>query len=485
MTLARKIALLGLANVALAGGLLLVFGNLHYGLGAEAFLVGPARDRVLGIANAFQLALARQQDPTAVLARFGQQYDSTVAVSDPDGRVLWGQPMAVPAGVVDRMHERPPGAPPPPPPGSEEDNPRRKKKGMKGPPREPLFLVVTRQPTYYWTVLRIPLELPEGHRPGMLVLRSATLWNSELFFNWRPWLALGAGLLGVTILCWWPFLRRLTRTIAQLDRATAQIALGRFDTRVQDVHRQDELGHLSGQINQMAQRLDDFVRSQKRFLGDTAHELSAPIARVQFALGILEQKVENERSVLALREEVQEMSELVSELLSFSRIGLEPGSTERHPLDLAALVRRAAERENVPATLDIAPGLTALAHERYLLRAVGNLIRNAQRYAGEGIITVRGFQQGGQAVLLVEDEGPGLPPDSLGQIFEPFYRPQSSRSRESGGVGLGLAIVRNCVEASGGTVTCRNRAPRGLEVRIALDLPNTTAGTSSEAPAVA
>ena len=472
MTLSRKIALLGLTNLLLAGAGVFVFGRIHYGLGAESLLVGPASDRLRAIGDSFQLEMANGADPAELLQRLGRRYQAEAFLTDPDGGVLAGADPHLPLLMLERLKEdRGPG--PPRPPRREDEEPGRNRKKKRGPPREPFFFLATSEPTAFWTVLRVPVRRGGESRPGVLFLRSTSLMNSELYFNWRPWLTLAAGLAGITLLCWWPFLRGLTRTIAQMDRATVQIARGNFDARVAG-QRSDELGHLGAQINSMAQRLEDFVRSQKRFLGDTAHELSAPIARVQFALGILEQRVESDggaataQHVATLHEEVQEMSELVNELLSFSRIGMEPGITGREPLGLAGLVERAMAREAVTAPMQVDGALLVRAHQRYLLRAVANLLRNAQRYGG-GVAGVRAWREGTHIVLVVEDDGPGLPPAALEQVFEPFYRLQSSRNRESGGVGLGLAIVKSCVEASGGTVSCRNRQPRGLEVRIVLE----------------
>src|SRR5262249_33675239 len=155
------------------------------------------------------------------------------------------------------------------------------------------------------------------------LIRSETIFNSALFLDWRLWIGMVLGVIAVSVACWLPFIRGLTRAIAQMDRATAQIAEGHFEAQGAG-NRGDELGAIRAQINRVAGRLDSFVKNQKRFLGDIAHELCAPIARVQFALGILEQKAGDEQRahVATLHEEVQEMSALVNELLSFSKAGL-------------------------------------------------------------------------------------------------------------------------------------------------------------------
>ena len=110
-----------------------------------------------------------------------------------------------------------------------------------------------------------------------------------------------------------------------------------------------------------------------------------------------------------------------------------------------------------------------MSHPDYLFRSLANILRNAIRYAGDaGPIVVSASEKGGVVSIIVADNGPGIPASELEEVFKPFYRPEFARQRETGGVGLGLAIVRTCVEACGGTVKCRNRSPKGLEAEIRL-----------------
>ncbi len=465
-TLSGRILGVAVLNLLLIAGVLAAFAEWQFGLNLESLLLGPARDRIGAIAT----SIARSLDSTpvegraALLASYSAQYGVDIFLVTPFGESLTGTPVNLPAVLTERLQ----GGPGP------EDDPEGRGRGF-GPPRQNAFLTITRNPLWYWVGVRIPTSGPDGERgvPGVLLLRANSVFNSRLFFDWR-WLVLLAAALGVTALaCWLPLVRGVTQSIRQMDRATAEIAEGRFDVHVSP-DRRDELGHLGEQINRMAARLEGFVKHQKRFLGDIAHELCAPIARIQFALGILEQRAgdAHQADVNVLREEIQEMSALVNELLMFSKAGMQSVETPLVRIDLGVVVSRAIAQQ-VPGHAEwriaIEPDLMVAAHEPYLLRAISNLLRNAIRYAGDaGPITITAAQVGENVVLTVADCGPGLPEESVDEVFAPFYRLESARTRDTGGVGLGLAIAKSCVEECRGTITCRNRKPSGLEVTITL-----------------
>jgi len=309
--------------------------------------------------------------------------------------------------------------------------------------------------------------------PEMLFAVSKTLSGGGLFFDIKSWATVGLGSLVFSILFWLPLVRSITRSISQITRATEQVAEGNFEIRV-DASRRDELGRLGQGINAMAERLEGFVSGQKRFLGDAAHELCSPLARIEVALSILETRADAalQPRIVDVREEAQEMASLVNEILAFSKASLRGNEIRLEPVALAELVRRVAAREAPDAgqvCVDIADDLRVLAASGLLGRAVANLIRNAVRYAGDaGPITVHAEAHSRQILLTVTDSGPGVGEEALHQIFDPFFRLDSSRSRDTGGFGLGLSIVKTCVQACGGNVTARNRQPSGLQVEITL-----------------
>jgi len=354
-----------------------------------------------------------------------------------------------------------------------------------GPPPgpSPKFMVRAGEPELYWVGVRLQIGDRDTQRrlPLTLLAASESFAGGGLFVDYTPWIVLGAGALVVSVLFWFPLVRGITRSVSQMTAATERIAEGDFDARVATA-RGDELGLLASAINRMAARLAGFVHGQKRFTGDIAHELCAPIARIQMALGILEQRADEKQRAYVddLREEVQHMSGLVNELLSFSKAGLRRKELQLEAVELAPLAQRVIPRETHTGTgevrVEIPADLKVMAEPELLARALANLVRNALRHAGSaGPITVSAVRNGGRVVISVADSGPGVPEDSLQQIFDPFFRLDASRTRDTGGVGLGLAIVKTCVEACQGTVCARNRQPSGLQVDIVLGLAGNSA----------
>jgi two-component system sensor histidine kinase CpxA len=225
----------------------------------------------------------------------------------------------------------------------------------------------------------------------------------------------------------------------------------------------------------MTSRLSAFVKGQKRFLGDVAHELGSPIARIQFGLGALEQRVDGKsrKRVIEVMEDVDHLSKLVNELLAFSRADLKSTTFKLEKIDLLPVVQAAVKREGTPAvkiTTKINPEIRVVASADLLTRALANLIRNAVKYAGDaGPIDVTAQKKIDIVEIEVRDKGSGVPADLLDQLFEPFFRPEASRDRDSGGVGLGLAIVKTCIETCKGTVSAANLQPNGFVVTITLN----------------
>jgi signal transduction histidine kinase len=365
-------------------------------------------------------------------------------------------------------------------------------------PRPEVFMIKTDEPkARYWAGVDIPVvvqaegteELPNENLLGLrrvqrgqnqvqyhatLVAVSDTMGGAGLFSDPLQWVNILIVAVVLSVLFWLPMVRNITRPIAEVTAATERIAEGKFDTRV-GTSRTDEIGRVGQAVDHMADRLDGFVKGQRRFLGDISHELCSPIARIQAALGILGQRADDEQKkyVKDVQDEVEHMSELVNELLLFSQEGVNPKTIELEPVSLRKVIDQIIEREGDKSSqirISVDEALSVIANSQRLSLALGNLVRNAVQYAGKaGPITLAAKQEDNSIIINITDNGPGLPEDCLPRIFDPFYRPELSRGRDTGGVGLGLAIVKTCVEACNGTVACRNREPSGLKFTIHLD----------------
>lgn len=479
-SLYTKILLWVLLNLVAIGVIFLVIFNLRYRF-------DPDRSLLFAQSNQFEVVSrmiseemrdATPEQRQEILQRYSASWGVDFLLFTPRGGKLAGKEIALPEEVRRRLAGPPfPFGGPrrgqmdeagrPPMPQSGEPGSLRRQRG---------FLIKTENPTQYWAGTRIPIldrENEEVIRGALLLAVSDSFTGNGLFFDPKPLVTMAAVVFLTSILLWLPFVRRLTGSIKRLTAATEQIADERFDVRLKE-NRRDELGRLGKAINHLAIRLDGFVHGQKRFLGDISHELNSPLARMQFALGILE-----ERSDPALRgyvedvkEEVVLMSQLVDELLAYARTGLKGVEIRLTQVPLRPVVEKVIAREAAARAvrLDIEEGLQVMAQPELLTRALANVVRNAVRYAGEaGEIAVQARREGETIRLCVIDQGPGIPEEMLSRVFDPFYRVEPDRARATGGAGLGLAIVKTCIEACGGTVSARNLHP-GFEVIMVLKI---------------
>jgi two-component system sensor histidine kinase CpxA len=338
-------------------------------------------------------------------------------------------------------------------------------------PQEKHPVILT--PEGYWAYTTSRVHHPDYSGRVALLARSDSPTGHGFYSNRLPLYGVGLSLVFVSVLVWLPFVRSTTRSLKQMRAAAARISHGDFSTRV-DVKRSDELGSLGRSVNHMADQIGGLVDGQKRLLGDIAHELSSPIARMQAVVGILENANaatdgRQERYIARLDDELQHMGQLVQELLSLSKASLKR-TIELRPVSLEPLLRRVVEREQhqgEKAAVVVPPGLTVMSDPELLARAIGNVLRNALRYAGHaGPVRIAATSVDGEIVIGITDEGPGVPEAALPYLFDAFYRPDTARTRETGGSGLGLAIAKTCTDATGGTIRAANRPEGGLLVEI-------------------
>ena len=284
------------------------------------------------------------------------------------------------------------------------------------------------------------------------------------------------------IFCFW-LARYLTTPVLKLRTTTNELAGGNLGARVSTklAKRRDEIGQLGRDFNAMAERLESMVKAQQRLLGDISHELRSPLARLGVALGLARQRsgAEANGALDRIERESDNINEMISQLLTLTRLESGTDGRRRTEVDLSALVREVAEDADFEArSVNRAVQVVSSDNcsingvEELLRSAVENVVRNAVRYTPEGTaVEVALSKQNGHAVISVRDRGKGVPEDALEKIFRPFYRTEDARDRQSGGgTGLGLAITERAVRMHGGSVQATNAADGGLSIEMRLHL---------------
>jgi two-component system, OmpR family, sensor histidine kinase CpxA len=284
----------------------------------------------------------------------------------------------------------------------------------------------------------------------------------------------------------------MTSPVTRLRKAAQSLAAGDLTARTgaPATGRRDELTELMRDFDRMADRIESLVDSQSRLVKDVSHELRSPLARLSVALGLARQKatadVAPEITVALNRIELEadRLNQLIQRLLTISRLESGADGLRKTELSLRELVDQVvhdAEYEN--------PGrccrIVADADDKFLVEgdpdllrsAIENVIRNATRYTVDGsTVEVRlerqqattGNGRGRDVIVRVLDSGPGVPNEALKKIFEPFYRLDDARNRQTGGAGLGLSIADRAVRLHGGQLHASNRKEGGLEMEIRI-----------------
>ncbi len=275
--------------------------------------------------------------------------------------------------------------------------------------------------------------------------------------------------------------RAIARPLERLAQ-TAQ-ALGAGDLKARTgLARRDELGAVARSFDEMAERVEKLVRSQSELLANVAHELRTPLARIRIALELAEggDPAVARESLVEIAQDLSELEGLVNDILASARMDLATSTAtsggpplHRVPLEVAHVVSGAVERLRYrhPARridVDVAPDLPSLEGDAVLLRrALDNLLDNAQKYSPpDSAIRVRAGRIGTGVTLEVVDSGDGIPAEDLSRLFTPFFRGDKSRTRGTGGVGLGLSLARRIVEAHGGKLTAASTPQVGTTMTI-------------------
>ena len=480
------------------------FVGWQLGLGLDSLISGAAGDRLRAFGDAAreQIQYASPSEWNAKIAPIAQEKHLKAALFDP--RDPGGFPFPIPGNVLERISKGsqqqagPPPRPRPnlsgvdpdsnpdeffrpddfvrPPPrggGKQTNNRPGERRGVSPPPSHPEFLMRGKGGDGYWAGIQLVLPGPpqQPRHFGTLLIRADGLDGSGMFFDFKPWLWGGLAVLLLSLAFWTPFVWSITRYVRRLTGAADRIAAGQFKV-ILPSRGNDELGNLGQAIETMADRLDHLVSGQKRFLGDAAHELCAPLARLRTGLGILEMKLPEaaQSSLVQIESDTAELATLVEEILAFSKAGNRVPKLKVHLLE--PIIREVANREGGTATpeIHIQEDLTVFADEFLLARAIGNLVRNAKIHAGpDAKVTIHAVNGPESVEITVADNGPGVPAEEIARLFEPFYRPDRSRTRDTGGAGLGLAIVRSAIETCGGKVSAALPPGGGFAVTLRLE----------------
>jgi signal transduction histidine kinase len=282
--------------------------------------------------------------------------------------------------------------------------------------------------------------------------------------------------------------RSLTSPILKVRTAAHEIAGGNLAARVGGrlAGRRDELAELGRDFDRMAERIEQLVTAQQRLLGDISHELRSPLTRLGVALDLARRRGGREVADLLGRMEIESarLDELIAELLVLNRLEA-GGEIERTPVAIGDLVREIAddadfEAQSAGRSVRVVEAAQCEVYgDRDLLRrAIENVTRNAVRYTPEeSAVEISVDCDNGTGIVRVRDYGPGAPEEDLANLFRPFYRVAGARERNTGGVGLGLAITERAVARHGGTIAASNAIDGGLVVEIRLP------ATGTEAPA--
>jgi two-component system sensor histidine kinase CpxA len=312
--------------------------------------------------------------------------------------------------------------------------------------------------------------------------------NLTTFFFLQPqhlWI------VGLVVLLCYAFAYHLTSPVRRLRSVVDCFGRGDFSARA-PASRKDELGELARSFNEMAGRIQTLLAAERRLLLDISHELRSPLARLGVAVELARSGEDREHMLDRIQKEADRLNELVAELLQVTRVEADPSMQKNDIVHLDELLGDRVydsllEAKAKDCTLLLKAPVPAIlsGDEELIRRAIENVIRNAIRYAPRNTsVDVELTKTADSALVSVRDYGPGVPPEALTRIFDPFYRVDSDRNRASGGLGLGLAIARRSVELHKGKLSAQNANP-GLLVTIQFPLAPAQAPQAGSKPVAA
>lgn len=350
------------------------------------------------------------------------------------------------------------------------------------PPSPQVLYMRAGSPARYW--LARALYIPDDTkdlRYLLLASSSDSFSGHGLFFDVKLMLGILCGVVVVSCLWWWPFVRHISRPLLRMAAVSEQLTRENssfFSDMPLDANncgvdpkRSDEIGRLAQSINLMSRHLHGTLTRQRRFISHIAHEINSPLARIQLALAVMEDRSggEAKERVRKIISEVEHLSVLTSDILGFLRTESEQQTPLVEKIEVRAFIMELVESEipDADVHLLVHSEIRMHSYKSYVERAVSNVLRNAYKYAGgEGLIEIEIREEDGRVCMEVRDKGPGVPEVDLNRLGKPFFR--SRPNAPQSGAGLGLSIVKFCIEACGGTVHFANRKPSGFVVAMQI-----------------
>lgn len=267
-------------------------------------------------------------------------------------------------------------------------------------------------------------------------------------------------------------IRRILRPVKLLDIGVKELSQGNLKHRV-PVAKSDELGQLSQAFNGMTQRLHEMLTAKEQLLQDVSHELRSPLTRMKVALEFV--KEAQTRSLM--QSDIEEMEEIITHILETARVHNDHSRLNLQEVDPTELIRDVItiyQKQPPGVIFREIKALPCLADPEQIKIVLKNVLDNAIKYSRVDSKAVRISTEAkdGWVVIEIEDNGVGIDPEDLTYIWEPFYRADKSRTRDTGGYGLGLSLCKTIMEAHGGKIDIRSKPGKGTTVSLAIPTEN-------------
>jgi Signal transduction histidine kinase len=328
-------------------------------------------------------------------------------------------------------------------------------------------------------------KVPEHGNIKAYIQVAGNMEKEYMFIRVLFFLMAGADLIGIGISLFAGYLvsKKILFPIDRITKAAQSISINNLDRRIEVHQTNDELSRLAGTFNEMIDRLQQSFEKQNQFVSDASHELRTPISVIQGYAGLIDRWGKEDRKVLqesieAIKNEAAGMTELIEKLLFLARGDSGNQRLQKTEFSLNELIAEVDKESRLISQLHyhhyhVDEDIMLYADGKMLKQVLRALVDNSMKFTPpDGIITVRAKKDKNTVDIVVEDTGIGIPEEEVKNIFNRFYRVDKARSKESGGSGLGLSIVKWIVETHGGTIQADSTVGKGTIITIKLPLVN-------------